>query len=186
MLLSYRYGGKQGKAYRLQTSKRMLVLRSHDYHLPLQTKLSGKARRALDRLEPVMDVPHAGVQVFAATRGNAAFVNRARLLLAKEKSLRFSGAALYHPKTGSPVIYTENAFISFHDRVPESRCKRILRDFKLSVKRQLPYAGPNGYFVAAPEGTGRRIFAITAALLQEADVELCHPELLRERSLLAA
>lgn len=106
--------------------------------------------------------------------------------MAKEKSLRFSGAALCHPKTGSPTIYTENAFVSFHDGVPESRCKRILRNFKLSVKRQLPFGGPTAYSVAAPEGTGRQIFAITAALLQEADVELCHPELLRERAWMGA
>lgn len=75
MLLSYRYGGKQGKAYKLRTSKHMLVLRSHDFHLPSETNLSAKAQRALHRLDVVMEVPHAGVQVFGARRGNAALVN---------------------------------------------------------------------------------------------------------------
>jgi subtilisin family serine protease len=186
MLLNYRYGGKRGRTYKLQASKRTLVLRSRNYHLPLRDKLSAQARRALDRFTPVLDVPHAGVQVFEATNVNAAFVNQARLLLAKEKSLRFSGAALCDPKTRAPAIYTENAFVRFHDGVPESRCRTLLQDFKLAVKRPLPYAGPTAYFVAAPEGTGRRIFSITATLLKKAEVELCHPEVLHQLAFMNA
>ena len=48
-----------------------------------------------------------------------------------------------------------------------------------TVKRQLAFA-PNAYFIEAPARTGRRVFELAEALLERDDVELCHPELVRE------
>ena len=58
-------------------------------------------------------------------------------------------------------------------------------DLKLTVKKELTYGG-HAYFVGAPEGIGRKIFSLTTKLLEEDQVELCHPELIRERSVRTA
>jgi subtilisin family serine protease len=54
------------------------------------------------------------------------------------------------------------------------------RDFRGAG--QLEYTN-GGYFVTAPEGIGPEIFSMTSRLLNEKEVELCHPELVRKRSL---
>jgi subtilisin family serine protease len=54
----------------------------------------------------------------------------------------------------------------------------VLRQGGLDVKQELPYA-TNSFFVAAPEGTGQRVFDIANELLQRKDVEYAHPELVR-------
>jgi hypothetical protein len=41
------------------------------------------------------------------------------------------------------------------------------------------YAG-NGYFVESPSGTGRAVFDMANELLDREDVDLCHPELVRQ------
>jgi subtilisin family serine protease len=182
MLLKFRYGGKQGEQYRLQVSNNMLAVRSEDDRLPVNTALSARARRAIASLTPIVDVAHVGVQVFKAP---SAVTRRARTILKKEKQVRFAGAALRDPTSGAPVLYTENAFVKFQDGTAESKCKALLAKYKLSIKQKVRYAGLS-YFVGAPEGTGQKIFALTSDLLDEDIVELCHPELIRRRSLRAA
>jgi subtilisin family serine protease len=54
----------------------------------------------------------------------------------------------------------------------------VLRQAGLDVKQELPYA-TNSFFVAAPEGTGQRVFDIANELLQREDVEYAHPGLVR-------
>jgi len=185
MMLTFRYGGKKGRQFALQPSTDMIVVRSENYHLPVETALSTRARRALDNLAPIVDVPTAGVQVFAAEKGGAAVAQRARLVLKKEPEVRFAGRALRDPKSKAPVIYTENAFVKFHEDVSDSRRQALLKKYKFSIKRDAPFA-PAAYFVGAPEGIGTKIFDLTSALLDEPEVELCHPELVRKRSLRGA
>ena len=123
------------------------------------------------------------MQVFEATKG--AVAQRARTVLKKEPGLRFAGRALREPKSKAPVIYTENAFVKFHENVSESRRQALLKKYKLTVKREALFA-PAAYFVGAPEGIGTEIFELTSGLLDEAEVELCHPELVRKRALRGA
>jgi len=182
MLLKFRYGGKRGEEHRLHVSNNMLVVRSEDDHLPVNTALSARARRALDGLTPVVDVAHVGVQVFKAP---SVATQRVRTILEKEKQIRFAGAALRDPTSGAPVVYTENAFVKFRDGTAESKCRALLAEYNLSIKQKVRYAGL-AYFVGAAEGIGRKILALTSALLDEDKVELCHPELIRRRSLRAA
>jgi hypothetical protein len=77
-----------------------------------------------------------------------------------------------------PTVYTENLFVKFYDSTNRDQCLAVLREAGLIIKRELPYA-TNAYFVAAPEGTGQRIFDIANELLEREDVEYCHPELVR-------
>ncbi len=185
MRLTVKYGGKQGREYSLEPSTDMIVVRSENYHLPEDINLTARARRALDQLSPVVDMPDAGVQVFAASRGQPASARRARSVLKEEKEVRFAGKALRDPKSKAPVIYTENVFVKFHDKVPKAECERLLKKHKLSIKREIKYAR-RAYFAGAREGIGTKVFDLAAKLLKEKNVELCHPELVRERSLRAA
>lgn len=179
MILNFRYGGKDSKPRRLETSKDTMVVRSNSYRLPLQSELTPKARTAIEKMTPVMSVTRAGVQLFEDPAGGRA-VAHTRALLEKEKDVRFAGAALKDPVSGAPVIYSENAFVKFHQG-DEKRQLKLLQKYKLSIKRELAYGG-RAYFVGAPEGTGRQIFSITSELLDEDEVEFCHPELLRRLS----
>src|SRR5262249_1547889 len=128
-----------------------------------------------------LDMPTPGVQVFAAPRGRPESVQRARTALRDDKDIRFVGTPLVDPRSGAPVVYTENAFVKFRSDVAESRCNRLLSEHRLRIKRALAYAG-SAYFVAAPEGVGTKIFRITSDLLKSELVELCHPELTRRRA----
>jgi subtilisin family serine protease len=182
MGFTFRYGGKQGKSYELQPSKDSIVVGTQSYHLATHIPLSPKARGALDRLVPVMDVRPEGIQVFAARhREPPASAHRTRTLLKRERELRFAGMALRDPKSGAPVVYSENAFVKFREGLSKGDCEKLLKRYKLSVKRELSYGGL-AFFVGAPEGTGTEIFGITSRLLEEDNVELCHPELLRKMS----
>src|SRR5690606_25799662 len=60
-----------------------------------------------------------------------------------------------------------------------SACRKLLRDYQLIIKREVPYA-QNAYIVSAPAGTGLAIFDLGEKLLAEPSVELCHPELIRQ------
>jgi subtilisin family serine protease len=95
--------------------------------------------------------------------------------------VRFAGGVLVDPATKEPVLYTENLFIKFADTVDPDDCLAILRDAGLTVKNEVDYA-TNAYFVSAPEGTGQQVFDIAATLLKRAEVEFCHPELIRPRA----
>src|SRR5262249_9068241 len=179
MVLNVRYGGKESKPYRLGTNQKVMVVRSKSYRLPMHADLTTEARSAMDALTPLMSIPRAGIQLFEHRAGGR--ISRVRTLLRQEKDVRFAGSALKDPSSGVPVIYSENAFVRFREGTNERRCARLLKKYKLSIKRQLSYGGPT-YFVGAPEGTGKEIFSITSGLLDEDEVELCHPELMRKIS----
>jgi subtilisin family serine protease len=184
-MLTVQYGGKLGKSFRLADAKSLLVVRTHSRSLPVDATLSQRARKAISQLTPVLDMPTPGVQVFAAPRAGANAVLRARAALTADSGIQFAGTPLMDPISRAPVVFTENAFIQFRDGAAESKCKQLLLQHKLTVKRQLEY-GTSCFFVAGPEGIGRKIFAVTMKLLQDDLVELCHPELTRKRSYRAA
>ena len=55
------------------------------------------------------------------------------------------------------ILYTENLFVKFHDKVSEKNCLELLQRFNLKIKDKLVFA-KNSYFVSAEEGTGLAIF----------------------------
>lgn len=184
-MVTFRYGGKNGLSYRLREKKQLMVVRTHSQMLPQNSPLSARARAAVDDLVPVVSLPAAGVQVLSSGSSATAPIRKARAALKDEKDVRFVGAALSEPNSGAAVIYTENAFVKFHDQVPETRCQRFLKAHKLEIRRELTVA-QSAYFVAAPEGIGQKIFDLTLDLLKREEVELCHPELARKRAFRAA
>ena len=186
-MITYRYGGKKGRTFRLAISDDHVVVRTQNRQ-PLATSrafevtpLSARARKLLQDFDLSFDVRSAGVTVLRShlTRGSRAARDEVRAVLKEEPAIRFAGRVLCDPKTQTPVIYTENFFVKFDDDATQAACRKLLKAYKLEIKRPLEYAR-NAFFVAAPEDTGAKVFEIATALLEDPLVELCHPEIVRE------
>ena len=175
------YGGARGRSYKLSVSDDYVVVRTRK-RIPLErTMLSPRARKQLGGLNCVARYEEAGVEVYRCPgRGKAARAvrNRVRSALKREAEIQFAGRVLCDRASHQPVVYTENFFIKFMDDIRPSTCRRILRKLGLSAKREVSYAR-NAYFAAAEEGTGLKVFSLASRALREKNVELCHPELVR-------
>ena len=165
----------------MKTGEDLVVVRTQSRRPLDAAAQSPKARQALSDLEPVHRFQHAGVEIFryrpdvrrASARGAI------RTTLKAEKDVQFAGHVLIDPQSKKPVLYTENLFVKFDDDLAESTCRKIVRASGLGIKRVLEYAR-NTFFVEAPEGTGQEVFAMAENLFRQKDVELCHPELVRQ------
>jgi subtilisin family serine protease len=184
--VSVRYGGKKGSAFVLETNDDLVVVRTHQRTPVALAHLSRTARSVVDGLTTIASFPDAGVEVFRVRTGSVDDRDRARTVLTAERAIRFAGRVLTDRKPARaarrkhPVLYTENFFIKFRDDVRSSVAEKLLSRHRLTVKRAVAYV-KNGYFVAAPEGTGLAVFDLAERLLQASPVEYCHPELIRER-----
>jgi subtilisin family serine protease len=183
----FRYGGKSGKRYSLTTSNEHVAVRTNSRSAlfadrPFEAApISAEARALVNKFALAASFREAGVEILRAkvTRGARSLRDRARAVLKKEPEIEFAGRVLVDPRAGRPVLYTENFFVKFDGEQSASACRKIIKKHRLIIKRALGYAR-NAYFVAAPEDTGLKIFDIAEALLREPEVELCHPELIRE------
>src|SRR6185295_19229423 len=175
------YGGKGGTKLTLVESDEHVVVRTADGGDLQLAPLSAAARETVDELETVATFKRAGVEVLRTTARKQARALRdeARAILKKEPAIQFAGRVLLDKASDEPVVYTENFFVKFYDDQSTSACTRLLKSYGLEVRRPLAYAR-NAYFVSAPENTGQEVFKIAQRLLDEASVELCHPELVRE------
>jgi subtilisin family serine protease len=182
-----RYGGKTGKRYRFTISNKHVVVRTNNRNAllteePVEAALvSAEAYSILNKFKLVACFREAGVEILRAkaVRGARGLCDSARIVLKREQEIQFAGRVLVDPATGNPVIYTKNFFVKFNSEQRASACRKHIKDYGLIIKRELDYA-QNAYFIAAPEDTGLKIFAIAERLLREPSVELCHPELIRE------
>lgn len=178
-----RYGGANGTSFELEESRDMLAVRTHSGRSIRGLTMAGPDTALLEDLEMLVEFPEAGVEVYrhrGPGRESRKTIEQARSRLRESADTRFAGRVLMEPRTGEPVVYTENLFVKFQDDCTESHCTEILAELGLSVKRQLPYAR-NAWFVATPEGTGQRVFDIAMTMQERDDIELCHPELVRRR-----
>jgi subtilisin family serine protease len=184
-MYTYTLGGKNGKKYILHESKDMVAVRTRNSRNLKNAVISEKGKKALKDFELVEEFPEADISVFQAkgsVKDKLAIRNKAKTALKKEPELRFAGRVLIDAESKTPVLYTENIFIKFHDHVKTQICENILTENNLKIKQKPDYA-INTYFVGAPENTGVRIFDLAEALLGKEEVELCHPELIRKKSL---
>jgi subtilisin family serine protease len=192
-MYSFRYGGKNGKRVSLTTSDNQVVVRTNSRDILMSERpfeaapVSAAARTVLDNFELAARFRDAGVEVLRTTveRGSRSMRDQARAVLKKEPEIEFAGRVLIDPQSKRPVVYTENLFVKFNGDEKASACRKIIKSYNLSIKRELEYAR-NAYFVEAPKDTGLDIFEIADKLLKELTVELCHPELIREARARAA
>lgn len=175
-MLSCRFGGSDGAELRLEDQGDLVVVRTHRRGARHDVSpLSRQSRVAGAELAPLFGFPPAGVGVYEAPAGRAKELAET---LDADPGVQFAGRGL-RDQHGAPVVYTENLFVKFVDAAQPSECEEAISALGLAVKRPLGYA-TNAYFVAGPEGIGREIFSRAAELLEREDVELCHPELVRE------
>lgn len=186
-MFTVQYGGKRGKRVRLALSAELMAVRTHSRNAVEKTPLSREAHALVGRMNTVFRLPDAGVDVLGAVEPRQArkIRDRARSVLKAEADVRFAGRVLCDPASRLPVLYTENLFVKFDDDRAAGSCRRLLRNYGLEVKRELPYAR-NAFFVGSPEGTGLEVFDLSSRLLGEESVEFCHPELIREAARRAA
>lgn len=186
-MFTVRYGGKGGTRYSLAESNNLVAVRTAN-RSPLMVErsfatapVSDAALRVLDNFELVARFAQAGVEVIRAVTDRAPrkLRDEARAALKKEPEIAFAGRVLTDPQSGVPVLYTENFFVKFDDDESAANCRKTLKEYGLTVKREIDYLR-NAYFVQAAEGTGLNVFKIAEELLKEASVDLCHPELVRE------
>ena len=175
-MLSCRFGGLHGAEVRLQDQEDVVVIRTrrrgarHDV-----SPLARRSRAAMAELEPLFGFAPAGVGVWAAPAGGAGMLAE---VLSGDPEIEFAGRGL-RDEHGAPVVYTENVFVKFAASVPQSACLAVLGESGFAVKRPLAYAG-NAFFAGGEPGLGRDVFAQLGELLARDDVELCHPELVRQ------
>ncbi len=175
-MLSCRFGGSTGHQLNFRAHGDLVVVRSqrrgsrHDL-----SPLARSSREAMGTLQPLFGFPSAGVGVYAAPAGDS---EELASVINADPEVQFAGQGI-RDRFGAPVVYTENVFIKFADEISQSDAERLLRSTGLSVKRALDYAG-NGYFTEAPERTGKSVFELASGLLDRDEVELCHPEFVRE------
>ncbi len=182
----YHYNGKR---YRLIDANNMLVTRTHSATGTLVgntqrrgARVSGATRQMLEHFEVVMEHPDSCVQVLRIHEGYARpkrLRDKVIKQLGSEPHIRFAGRVLCEPNCKSPVLYTENVFVKFQDRMSPTACRRAIKQAGLRVKRSLGYA-KNAYFCCLPEGAGRAVFDVANQLLAEDKVQYAHPELVRE------
>ena len=180
-MYEYRFGGKEGTTRSLALSEDMLVVRARGSRQP---RSSGRVRSRdlMTSLAPVAAFRHANLEVMRVHEAAREANHEAVLAELKDDGgFEFAGHCLMDEISHKPVIYTENLFVSFHRGVRQAVVKSLLDSRSLQVKRRLKYAD-NAYFVGCPENTGRDVFDLAMSMLMEnAEVEFCHPELLRER-----
>src|SRR6266540_2932915 len=185
-MYTFRYGGKKGRKFSLAVRDDMVAVRTRSRgELVGKTPFRGApvseaAREILSKFEVSMQLPEAGVEVLRVReqRKTVALRDQARKVLKKDREIQFAGRVLCDSKSKSPVLYTENFFVKFDDEQSRNACRKVLKSYGLTIKRELEYSR-NAYFVGAPEGTGVKIFKIAEDLHNNESVELCHPELIK-------
>src|SRR5829696_5102836 len=173
-----KYGGQNGETIQLEVDPELVAVRARRGDSLREGPVPGTEAGLLNEMDPVLSYPEVGVEVYRRRERSERSMEDLRKELGESPATRFAGRVLVDEKSREPVLYTENLFVKFSDGKDRDQCLDVLREAGLTVKRELPYAG-NAYFVAAPEGTGQRVFEIADELLRRDDVEYCHPELVR-------
>jgi subtilisin family serine protease len=183
-MYTYQLGGKDSPALELEEAQDMVAVRTEQAKDIQELGLAGAALQQMAGTVEVAAFPEANVTVYKFVdekRGDAlAQRDAARATLNQTPGVRFAGRVLIDPATGEPVVYTENLFVKFFDQTKVQRCEEILAAYNLKIKETLPFS-PNAFFAEAPDGFGLKVFDLSRKLLQEPEVELCHPELVRQR-----
>jgi subtilisin family serine protease len=178
-----KFGRKNEPAARFRISDDLIAVRTRSKHsenlMPVPSAISAE----LIGSQLVLSFSEVGVDVYKVPTGAGyKSLKERKTSLRNLPDVRFAGGVLVDEDSGEPVIYTENLFIKFTDSTEPDTCRTIIREAGLTIKEEVSYA-PNAFFVATPEGTGQQVFDIALALLNREDVEYCHPELVRKRSL---
>ncbi len=187
-MVKYKYGGKGGKQFSLKVSEDLVGVRLKKQKTLETAELADESKTLLPRLMLVSTFSEANVAIYRCVGSDSGsrirVRNQARTVLGRDKAIRFAGRILVND-FGQTHLYTENGFIKFSDSLKVVDCKRILKEAGFKVMRR-SRTSKNSFFIKGAEDLGMQVFEDTSKLLARQDVELCHPELIRERRLKAA
>lgn len=177
------FGKKDEPAINLVKSDDLIAIRTRSTESVTSGNVPSAVASELQNSKLIMAFPEAGVEVYRLAPEEIARkqIEDRKATVRTSPDVRFAGSVLVDENTGEPMVYTENIFIKFIDRADPDTCRQVIRDAKLVIKRELPYA-TNFFFVQAPEYTGVKVFDIASNLLKREDVEYCHPEIVRQRA----
>lgn len=180
-----KFGHKNEPSVQFRKSEDLIAVRTRSRRSATAIPVPSAVSAELSGGQLVLSFPEVGVEVYKVPTGSGQrSVNERKLSLRSLPDVRFAGGVFVDEQSGEPVLYTENLFIKFIDTADPDDCKTVIREAGLILKEELSYA-PNAFFVAATEGTGEQIFDIALSLLNRDDVEYCHPEVVRKRSMRA-
>jgi hypothetical protein len=176
-----KFGRKDEAATEFRQSDDLIAVRTRSKRSLFAGPVPPAAAAELHDTQKVLAFPDAGVEVYRVPPGpSSRSLEDWKAALRLDPDVRFAGGVLVDDQSGEPVLYTENLFIKFVDQADPDDCRQVLREAGLMIKKELLYA-TNAFFVAAPEGTGTKVFDIALSLLNRDDVEYCHPEVVRRR-----
>ena len=169
-MYTVQYGGKDGTSYSLVESDALIAVRtvSRDTakgRVQESAPLNPASLDVIHEFDQVQSFPAAGVEIFRARSSRASKATRdaARSTLNKDPEVEFAGRVLIDPKSRSPVLYTENAFIKFADDAKIAQIKQLLKKYKFVSRRMLGYAR-NAYVISAPASCGLDLFEMVGRL----------------------
>ena len=179
-MYTVRYGGKDGRPHRFEVADDLVVVRTRLAPSLGRAIRSRIVAEVLGTTRRIAHFPDAGVEVLRvlSTRKRRVERDRIRRALGRQKGVEFAGRVLCDGSSALPVVYTENLFVKFADRLPTAKARGVLRRHGLELKRAAK-GTRNAYFVGARRNTGLKVFALANRLLRLPEVELCHPELVR-------
>jgi subtilisin family serine protease len=179
-----------GKEHELDYSKRFVVVRTKE-NKSLKSALEKKSSKdLLPFLESYDEYPHKGVYVLKCKEENTktlAVRNSTREQFSNEKKIRFAGRALEDPRTGKPVVYTENIVVKFKNGISPEQAEKILQGKNLQVSSQkgnenISKLLQNVYVAKIPEGAGAEVlFEKVNQLAKSPHIEYVYPELITKR-----
>jgi subtilisin family serine protease len=175
-----RFGRKDEPVSSFRKSENLVAVRTRSGTSVAEAAPASRAAIELMDGTRVLSFPDAGVDVFKVPTDVMPLETR-KARLRDIPDTRFAGGVLVDEQSGEPVVYTENIFVKFVDAADPVQSRQVLLDAGLVIKEELDYA-KNAFFAAAPEGSGLEVFAIADRLLARADVEFCHPEIVRKRN----
>jgi subtilisin family serine protease len=178
-----KFGHKNEPSVQLRKSEDLIAVRTRSRRsatiVPVPTDISAE----LSDGQLVLSFPEAGVEVYQIPAGGVRrSIDDRKTALRGLPDVRFAGGVFVEEQSGEPIVYTENLFVKFIDTVDREVCRAVIREAGLTIKEEISYA-TNAFFVAAVEGSGEQIFQTALSLLERDDVEYCHPEIVRKRSL---
>lgn len=180
-----KFGHKHEPSVQFRRSEDLIAVRTRSRRSATAVPVPSAVSAELSGGQLVLSFPEVGVEIYKIPTGTGQrSVNERKVSLRSLPDVRFAGGVFVDEQSGEPILYTENLFIKFIDTADPDDCKTVIREAGLILKEELSYAA-NAFFVAATEGTGEQIFDLALSLLNRDDVEYCHPEVVRKRSLRA-
>ena len=96
----------------------------------------------------VASFPEAGVEIYRVPTATRSLDARKRSLRS-DADVRFAGSVLVQPKSGKPVLYSENIYIRFKPEIDSDDCEAVLLEVGLTIREHLAFATGAHYCLGA-------------------------------------